>query len=203
MTKIKNYGEAENIYVALEGIDGAYKTTIAKKLHEEIEGSLLVKEPHTVYIKNAIEVIKQIEPKYEESILSCLFAADRLVLLEKIQRHRGMVISDRSKFSSFAYQEYLGYNYEVNMCMKNPDVIIYLDISPEIAEERYEGYDKFEDKQFLEIVRRNYQTEIMRIAIDERIKWFEVDASRDFDVVYNEVKNIIDKEVNYGRTNAN
>jgi deoxyadenosine/deoxycytidine kinase len=89
------------IYIAFEGTDGQGKTTLINDLKKIRPDFLYVKEPWSQpYIKK----IKTAKP--EE--LSSLFARDREVLMrtevvDAIRRNQ-VVVSDRSVFSSYAYQ---------------------------------------------------------------------------------------------------
>lgn len=191
------------MYIALEGIDGTGKTSISQRLKEKLEKNdfnvMLVQEPHSTYINNAISIVKDNNSPFEEQILSCLFAADRLVLLSKIMEFDGIIISDRSKFSSYAYQGNLGYNYEVNAYMVNPNLIIYLDAPAEVAAERYEGTDKFENIEFLKQVRENYRGRIRDLAKEDHINWVEVNATRKFEEVFMYVEAIVYEEIYHDR----
>lgn len=188
-----------DIYIALEGIDGTGKSSISEKLADKLMEQdynvMLVREPYTTYINNSIDIVKLINLKYEEPILSCLFAADRLVLLEKIENFDGIVISDRSKFSSYAYQGHLGYNYEVNCYMKHPDLIIYLDVPTDVAAERYGGDDKFENIEFLKSVRQMYKGRLKDLAKEDHIKWIEIDATKELEEVFSHVEKTVEKEI--------
>jgi dTMP kinase len=88
------------MYICLEGIDGSGKTTISRMLSDSLKQSgynvLLVKEPYTTYINNVIGIVEAIDSEYKEQILLCLYAADRLILLEQIEQYKGIIISDRS-----------------------------------------------------------------------------------------------------------
>jgi len=189
------------MYICLEGIDGSGKTTISRMLSDSLKQSgynvLLVKEPYTTYINNVIGIVEAIDSEYKEQILLCLYAADRLILLEQIEQYKGIIISDRSKYSSFAHQDYLGYNYEVNGYMKTPDIIIFLDVSSEIAFERMlkrnDGRDKSKDKKYLHKIRMNYRGRVKEVAEEDFVKWIEIDASRNLEEVFKDVKKIVGK----------
>jgi dTMP kinase len=190
------------MYIVIEGIDGSGKSTLVEKLIRKIGEDYNVistSEPSTPYIIEAIDIVKCLNYTDEEYILSCLFSADRLILQEKIKSYieRGMVvISDRSKFSSFAYQEHVGYNYEVNCYMRNPDLIIYLDIDPELAAERYDGNDKFENIEFLAEVREKYNDRIKKIARSDLIKWETIEVDDlDENEVLEKAYDIVKKEL--------
>ena len=140
--------------IALEGVEGAGKSLHAKLLSECLTNCgypcVLVKEP-TRFLGG---VIKEQDNPAEVNAL--LFAADRLKQFKEVVRpalEKGnIVITDRSVFSSFAYQSAGGASLEwleaINKHTPLPDLAIVLDIEPRVAllriEERREtsNFDK-------------------------------------------------------------
>jgi len=102
------------LLVAIEGIDGAGKTTIAKllawKLQDHGVKVTLTKEPRDPCITSHIDGItrKGGNPIAE----ALLFAADRMIhyytLIQPALQRGEVVISDRYKLSSIAYQSARG-----------------------------------------------------------------------------------------------
>jgi dTMP kinase len=161
-------------YIAVEGIDGSGKSTLVNNLRDRLLDQdipcAIVKEPDNEYIRNAIDFVKKSELRHEDEILTNLFAADRLILKDKIFNYlyEGvLVISDRSKYSSYAYQNTdLYYNTLLNQYTLDPHAVFYLDISPEIAEKRYLGEDKFENRALLTDVRGWYLNNLKPMVED-------------------------------------
>ena len=103
------------MYIVLEGIDGAGKSTQIKLLKEWLENNGLKVE--TVVEPTDFEVGKLIRELLTRSdatsdtmqkTLGLLFAADRLILMDKIEKlesENTVVISDRSFYSSLVYQK--------------------------------------------------------------------------------------------------
>ena len=94
-----------------------------------------------------------------QKTLGLLFAADRILLMDKIANEEycnKIIISDRSFYSSLAYQEPSDWIYEINKYAKRPDLVLLLDINVNLAIERCSGEDEFEKKYFLSNVKNKY-----------------------------------------------
>ena len=88
-----------------------------------------------------------------------LFAADRLMLMDRIERlenENTVVISDRSFYSSLAYQNPQEWIKELNKYAKIPDLVLLLDLDVKKSVERCDGTDEFENEEFLTGVKQNY-----------------------------------------------
>lgn len=90
---------SSNIYLAIEGIDGTGKTYVAKHIMEKFDFSL-IQEPSQGPIGLLIK-----QNHWEPITDFFLFMADRSTMLKR-ERTKGNVVSDRSLYSSFAYQGY-------------------------------------------------------------------------------------------------
>jgi len=141
------------ILIAIEGIDGSGKSTLAKNLFHalQLQGrpALLTKEPGDSKLGAMIRTIVQKQdvpvcPKAE----FLLFAADRAQhfaeLIEPQLAEGKVIISDRMADSSIVYQGF-GRGLSIDMIKtvntwvmngKNPDLVFYLRISPEVAMQR-------------------------------------------------------------------
>jgi Thymidylate kinase len=86
---------SSEFYLAIEGIDGTGKTHVAKAISNSI-GLKFIKEPSDNDIGKLI-YSKSWDPRTD----FFLFFADRIELLNGI---KGDVVSDRSLWSTFAYQ---------------------------------------------------------------------------------------------------
>ena len=154
------------MYIVLEGIDGAGKSTQIKLLKEWLEDNGLNVE--TIVEPTDLEVGKLIRKLLTRSdatsdtmqkTLGLLFAADRLVLMDKIEKWESegtVVISDRSFYSSLVYQEPQEWIKELNKYAKIPDMVLLLDLDVKKSVERCEGTDEFENEEFLTGVKQNY-----------------------------------------------
>ena len=183
------------MYIAIEGIDNSGKTTLIRKLKENLDAEF-VKEP-TPALSSFIERVKKLDHPDENNILINLFAADRLLLkpiINLAKKEGKHIISDRSKFSSFAYQgqDSFAYNGVVNNNMPDPDLIFYLKISPEESAKRgFTPGDKFENLEFLTRVKEIFEGPIKQYCLRNDIQFIEIDAMRDEDEIFSEVMNVM------------
>ena len=154
------------MYIVLEGIDGAGKSTQIKMLKEWLESNGLRVE--TIVEPTDLEVGKLIRKLLTRSdatsdtmqkTLGLLFAADRLILMDKIEqleKDNVVVISDRSFYSSLSYQDPKDWIKEINKFAKIPDLVLLLDLDVKKSVERCDGTDEFENEEFLIGVKQNY-----------------------------------------------
>lgn len=154
------------MYIVLEGIDGAGKSTQIKMLKEWLESNGLRVE--TIVEPTDMEVGKLIRKLLTRSdatsdtmqkTLGLLFAADRLILMDKIEqleKDNIVVISDRSFYSSLSYQDPQDWIKEINKFAKIPDLVLLLDLDVKKSVERCDGTDEFENEDFLIGVKQNY-----------------------------------------------
>jgi dTMP kinase len=154
------------MYIILEGIDGAGKSTQIEFLKYWLsESGVNVKkiaEPSDSEVGKLIRKILKYpnadSPKMQKT-LGLLFAADRLILMDEIadaEKEGKVVISDRSFYSSLAYQDHKDWIATINKFAKKPDLVILLDIDPDLAISRCSGTDTFENTSFLRNVRNSY-----------------------------------------------
>ena len=154
------------MYIVLEGIDGAGKSTQIKMLKEWLEDNgfnveTLV-EPTDLEIGKLIRELltrSDAESDSMQKTFGLLFAADRLMLMDKIERlenENTVVISDRSFYSSLAYQNPQEWIKELNKYAKIPDLVLLLDLDVKKSVERCDGTDEFENEEFLTGVKQNY-----------------------------------------------
>lgn len=141
----------KGLFITLEGPDGSGKSTVAKLLHEYIDGlgilNAFTREPGGTAIGENIREILLDNDNYEMTSRTeaLLYAAARAQHAEeKIQPlldNDYIVLSDRYVLSSLAYQGYsrgLGIEtiMEINefaMGDTYPDLVLFFDVDPEIA----------------------------------------------------------------------
>ncbi|WP_067260142.1 dTMP kinase [Methanobrevibacter cuticularis] len=154
------------MYIVFEGIDGAGKSTQINLLKQwlfdsgfEVETII---EPTDSDIGKLIRKTLQNPDATSENIqktLGLLFAADRLALMDKIVKNEEknkIILSDRSFYSSLAYQQPYEWIAEINKFAESPDLVFLLDLDVDLAITRCSCEDEFEKKSFLSHVRKNY-----------------------------------------------
>ena len=141
------------MYIAFEGIEGSGKTLQIELLKNFLELNqidfIITKEPGSTEIGLQIRQILLSTKNKDMSYLTELFLynADRAQHYKEIiipNYEKRVIISDRSFFSTYAYQGYgRGISFELLESLNNistkgisPDVVILLDCEPEIGIKR-------------------------------------------------------------------
>lgn len=206
----------KGIYIAIEGIDGTGKSSIMNIVAQFLTNSgfdvITVQEPTNEDIGKLIRSRKRLHQDHgrkdgrkdntlDESVEACidalLFAADRLQLLHQVIKpaleEGKIVLSDRSIYSSLAYQTCQGAKLEwvlkVNEHARKPDFVFLLDCPVEIALERLKNSsyrERFETFELLTCVREQYLT-----LSQNQDNWFLIDANTHQDAVIEEVISIL------------
>ncbi len=197
------------MFIAIEGIDGAGKGAQAKLLNRWIKeekghDTFLTAEPTSGPIGKIIrEALREggLEPRTE----ALLFAADRSQHLKDIEAKLmagKIVITERYFYSSIAYQGAAGVSTEwlkeINRFARRPDLVVLLDLPPELALERITSQkslrgavrerEYFERKDFLSKVR-----ELYRDMEKENDNFHRVDASRLMEEVQTSIRKVVGK----------
>ena len=146
-------------YLAFEGIDGSGKTTLidelSKKLTESNVDFNIVREPGGSKLGEGIrELLLSHDYNVEPTSEALLMSASRAQLIQEIVKpainNGQLVITDRSAYSSVAYQGVgrdLGYQkiYELNDLAIDsfwPEKVILLDIDPKVSLSRQKVADR-------------------------------------------------------------
>jgi len=195
-------------YIAIEGIDGSGKTTIANLLYNKLSIKynkvILMKEP---YDNDLSKKIKEIISKEHEKnldygyLLALLFTADRSIKnidLKKYLNNNYIIISDRSIYSTFSYQIlYEGIDITWLKCISKhiirPDITFVLDIDPKIAIERInlrgKNITNYENIEFLKKVRENF-LKLKEIFPEDNIVY--INGEEKPEEILNKILNIIE-----------
>ncbi|HML06410.1 MAG TPA: dTMP kinase [Methanobacterium sp.] len=183
------------MYICLEGIDGSGKSTQILLLEKWLEeyGCRVKRifEPTDSPVGKLIrEMLKDPGATGEnfQKTLALLFAADRMVLMDEIEAAEelnNMVISDRSFYSSIVYQNEPEWLYEINKYVKKPDMVILLDLDVETALSRCDGKDSFENKVFLENIRKKY------LKLAEENDFYVINANNGINKIQEDIKKIL------------
>lgn len=185
--------------IAIEGIDGAGKTTVARHIYWSLTNHgypcVYLKEPSGSIYSRVIEIITRLKVPDPELELM-LFLKDREIdvrkrILPALNRGK-IVIMDRYYYSNIAYQSARGLDADKirklnEKIAPKPDLVILLDLDPSKALERIKNRKKlsvFEKKDFLERARQKF-----REIADERT--VIVDAGRELEIVKKEVEQIV------------
>ena len=120
-----------------------------------------------------------------QKTLGLLFAADRMLIMDKLSDEKKVIISDRSFISSLAYQEPAEWIHELNKYAKKPDLVLLLDLDVKTSVARTSGKDEFDNEEFLTGVRANY-LEIIKEFNNEII-----DASNGINKVSSDIKKAV------------
>lgn len=183
------------MYICLEGIDGSGKSTqielLMNWLNECGNEILRVFEPTDSQAGRLIRKMLQNPNATNENFqktLALLFAADRIILMEKIQEAEDegkIVLSDRCFYSSIVYQNGAEWIKEINKFAKKPDIVLLMDIEPETAISRCEGKDRFEDVYFLKKIRNRY------LELADKEDFMVVNANNGLNKVHDDIKRVI------------
>lgn len=151
------------MYIVFEGIDGVGKSTQIQMLAEWLESNgfrveTLVEPTDSEVGKLIRHILQDPDAQSEkfQKILALLFAADRMMIMDKLEDDSKIFISDRSFISSLAYQEPAEWVETLNRHAKKPDLLILLDLDAKKSVARTSGEDTFENVNYLTGVRENY-----------------------------------------------
>jgi len=167
------------MFIVIEGMDGSGKSTIAKalkdKLVEQNKTVKILREPGgnkcSEEIRSLIFQYDNLDPLTE----TFLFYASRTEFLKNLQEainKYDYVICDRYYYSTFVYQgivKGVGVNsikdindilFQKYPKLKDPDLVIFLDINPSISKNRRENesFNRFDNEsiEFFEKVYKGY-----------------------------------------------
>ena len=202
----------KGVFIVLDGMDGSGKSEMVKLLHNYLFSKnksyriLTTREPTNGTFGKEIRhiLVNEKDPNVNAEKLLDLFVNDReehlentiIPFLKKSNEHEvNIVICDRYYYSTIAFQATQGLGIEMlvkkNKKFLKPDVAFILDVMPEAALERikYREKEKFERLEFMKKLRNKF-LELPKLLKDN-IK--TVDASKEPDKVFNDIKKEIDK----------
>lgn len=200
---------AEGMLIAIDGIDGAGKTTqcnlLANWLKSEGYSVVVVKEPSKdgkyakeIRMRSKHRLFDQSNTPEDELKL---FVEDRRENVEKrinpnLNENR-IVIMDRYYFSTIAYQSALG--LDPNHIKKIneefapiPDITLIIDVTPGVGIERINGRgdscNSFEKHEYLEKVRENF----LQMKDFSNIHFVNGDSQRNAEQVFQSIKKLVE-----------
>lgn len=198
--------QQDSIYVTVEGIDGCGKTTLVEALGDRmaVENDVVVtREPRDdTWTGEAVREALGRDTAPMTDLF--LFYADRAENLRTTVvpalRAGAHVVSDRGADSMFAYQAerlehfddpfgriaagYEGWDVE-------PDLTLWLDVPVDVAVERMDGVEKYERRETLENVKRNYE----RLYDMHEKRFHRIDATRSPDGVLDDAMDAVRGEL--------
>jgi dTMP kinase len=175
--------------IAIEGLDGAGITTQARHLADYLNArghaALYTAQPSSGQvgrlIRDMLASSDELDHDGATRVLSLLFAADRIQHFNRVVApalaQRITVVTDRWYHSSLAYQRrgvQRDWITSLNRHARTPDVTVYLDVRPEVAEARRRAAGRaqelFHDLATQREVANAYRATISELRIDgERI----------------------------------
>jgi dTMP kinase len=185
------------MYIVFEGIDGSGKSTQIIALKQWLEESGLdvetIFEPTDSKIGFLIRQILQNSNVVEKTLqktLGLLFAADRLHFMDKIAKEKysnKVIISDRSFYSSLAYQDPSNWIAEINKFVIKPDLVLLLDVDVNVAMERLSNEYQFVKKSFLADVKDKY----LHLAKNDENRFKIINANKNSKKVQMDIKKVL------------
>lgn len=195
---------SDGLFVTVEGIDGAGKSTAVDAITSEYKASSVTQEPSELWTGKAVRRAISNETDTHPLATFYLFMADRVHHIEEEVKQpldNGMiVVSDRYADSTLAYQpvalqDHVRYPQQfIEQTMGpwnfDPDLTIYIDIPVEVAIERSVGDEEYENTEFLEQVKANYDD--LKVRFEDRYE--VIDGTQSKEAVREEVIEIINHE---------
>jgi dTMP kinase len=139
----------KGVFICIEGLDASGKTTHAHRLVRNLRrkgfDTFYTTEPSRGEIGRFIRTyILQRKRRVPSVVEALLFAVDRVDHVEKeikpMLEKGKIVVSDRYVYSTLAYQGAAGLDIEwieeINRLALSPDLVIYIDVSPEVVVKR-------------------------------------------------------------------
>lgn len=152
-------------FIVLEGTEGSGKTTQIRMLNEWLASQkyrvFLTKEPTKYPIGQLVNQVLSGRIVIAEEAIPLLFAADRADHTKRYiapaLKKGQIVLCDRYVFSSLAYQSAgMGAQFSktwiktLNKFIASPDLVLFLDVAPEIGLGRLKGHPRIHDDRFFE-----------------------------------------------------
>ena len=180
------------MYIVFEGIDGAGKSTQIQMLKEWLEANgfrveTLVEPTDSEVGKLIRKVLQRPDATTDviQKTLALLFAADRMLIMDKLEDESKIILSDRSFISSLAYQDPAEWVEVLNRYAKKPDLLILLDLDVKKSVARTSGEDTFENEEFLTGVKENY------LKLAENYEHKIIDANNGVNKVSSDIKKAV------------
>ncbi len=186
------------MYIAIEGIDTAGKSTQIELLKKEFNKILFIKEPGwTNFGKKIREII--FHDDISEKAELFMFLADRAETVEKIIKPNltGNIITDRSVISGIAYgMQFFEFNMLVNLNKFAtdgifPGLVIILKLDEETLKQRLsqKSHDNIEKRGIKYLL--NIQDNMIEVCNRLEIPYLLLDASKTIEEINFRIKKVI------------
>lgn len=194
---------AAGLFVVFEGIDGSGKSTLTKAIWDDLgTQALLLREPTGLHTGKLIREKLAAPNTMSQKDWIQLFSDDRAL---DVEQHLNpalaagkIVLMDRYYYSTAAYQgqnppdlSALQIVQSQQALFPRPDMLVYLEISPDAALSRLgsrAGLEIFETKTQLERIAKNYESILPKEAL-------RLDATKPVATNVEKVKKAIGKKV--------
>ncbi|MGL2833265.1 dTMP kinase [Helicobacter pylori] len=174
------------MYVVLEGVDGAGKSTQVGLLKARFKNALFTKEPGGTKIGESLRRIA-LNENISELARAFLFLSDRAEHVESVikpaLKEKKLIISDRSLISGMAYSEFS--SLELNLLATQnilPTKIILLVIDKEGLKQRlsFKSLDKIENQGIEKLLTIQQKIKAHAYALQEKFgcEVLELDAQK-------------------------
>lgn len=188
------------MYIVIEGIDTAGKSTQIDLLKESHKSAIFTKEPGGTEIGSKIRKIILDDGVKSNLAELFLFLADRAEHYERVIKPNDdkLIISDRSFVSGIGYSDYKDFDklFELNMLVmenKKPDLVILLNLDPDELSYRLstKAHDKIEQRGIDYLL--NIQEKMKSVLSNLNINNICIDASMDKDLIHKTIVDNINK----------
>lgn len=201
------------MYVVVEGIDGAGKSTVCRAVSTLLPGVQLHREPSDGPVGLHIRALLLDRRSLDHRTMAGLFLADRASCLPPLLAclpPGSILLSDRSWLSTAAYnsdpQGCAGYTLPqvvaLHSNLPRPDLVVYLDCPVDRALQRVAGSrpgrDVYESRDFQEQVRVRYD-QVLELLPTMGVRVVRVDASQPVEQVVQAVASEIRRQGAMGR----
>jgi dTMP kinase len=201
MSTPRSTGRSAPVYIAFEGAEGCGKSTHARRLAKSIDAVLTQETGGTPIGERLRSILHDNDvTNLDDRAETLIVAADRAQHLAEVVRpalesgHH--VVSDRSVYSTLAYQGY-GRGLPIDEVRRVnewamgdtwPDLVILLTVPDDVAHERMSKreLDRFEraGDEFHARVLDGFAN----MAAEDPARWFSIDASTNFDDVSSSIR---------------
>lgn len=187
------------MYIAIEGIDTAGKSTQYELLKGSYKSAIFTKEPGATQLGSKLRSLALGGEAKSKTAEMFLFLADRAEHIEEVVKPNmnNLIISDRSLISGIAYAK--DFPIEMTLVLNLiatsntlPNKVILLELSKQALEQRLalKENDSIESRgsDYLIDIQNLMKKTIIKLGIDYKF----IDATLSIDLIHKEIKEFID-----------